>query len=117
MHSTMRIAALALALGAFACASDQQFLANMQGKAIQVATARGQFELNCQNVNATVLSSEVVQPAFQGPVVAGIQRAEYTIGVAGCNERKTFVVVCPEGGDGCFAAGPGNFMGGAPQQF
>jgi hypothetical protein len=35
-----------------------------------------------------------------------IQRAEYTIGVSGCGARKTFIVICPEESDGCFAAGP-----------
>jgi hypothetical protein len=39
-----------------------------------------------------------------------IQRAEYTVGVSGCGVRKTFVVICPEEGDGCFAAGPGRFL-------
>jgi hypothetical protein len=41
--------------------------------------------------------------------VHGIPRAEYTIGVAGCGQRKVFLVSCPWGGDGCFAAGPGRF--------
>ena len=43
---------------------------------------------------------------------AGLRRAgEYTVGgVAGCGQRTTFVVICPEGGDGCFAAGPGRFI-------
>jgi hypothetical protein len=46
----------------------------------------------------------------------GVERAEYTIGVSGCGERKTFVVLCPEGGDGCFAAGPGGFLKGEANQ-
>jgi len=41
--------------------------------------------------------------------VSGIQRAEYTIGVKGCDKRETYVVICPEGGEGCYAAGPGAF--------
>jgi hypothetical protein len=32
------------------------------------------------------------------------QRAEYTIGVAGCNQRRTYLVICAEGG-GCVAGG------------
>ena len=28
---------------------------------------------------------------------------------AGCGRRETFVVICPQYGDGCFAAGPGRF--------
>jgi hypothetical protein len=91
------------------CASQQQFLASRQTMAMQTAATRGQFELNCQQATPTLLSQEVVQPALQGPWVNGIQRAEYTIGVEGCGQRKTFVVICPEGGEGCFAAGPGPF--------
>jgi hypothetical protein len=37
--------------------------------------------------------------ANQGP-----ERAQYTIGVTGCDQRKTFVVLCAQGSDGCFAA-------------
>ena len=89
-----------------ACATDQQVLQSKQEMAIDAATRRGQFEMNCPNVTATVLSDEMTQPALQGPVVAGVPRALYTIGVAGCNQRKTFAVICPEGGTGCFAADP-----------
>jgi hypothetical protein len=77
--------------------------------AVQTATSRGQFELNCPDASGTILSKEVVQPALQGPLVAGLQRAEFTVGVTGCGKRTTFVVVCPDEGDGCFAAGPGRF--------
>jgi len=76
---------------------------------MQTAVARGQFEMNCPSATGTLISQEVVQPALQGPWVAGIQRAEYTVGVAGCGQRTTFIVVCPKGGEGCFAAGPGPF--------
>jgi hypothetical protein len=99
------------ALGVSACVSQAQFLDNMQPMAMQNAEVRGRFELNCPAATATVLSREVVQPVLQGPFIGpGIQRAEYTIGIAGCGARKTFVVICPEEGDGCFAAGPGRFM-------
>lgn len=95
-----------LAVAFAACATQQQMLANKQAMAIQTATTRAQFEMNCQNVNATVLSSEMTQPALEGPWVMGVERAEYTVGVAGCGQRKTFVVICAEGGNGCFAANP-----------
>jgi len=105
------MAVLALTLAASGCVSQAQFLNNMQPAAIQNAEARGRFELNCPNATATVLSREVVQPVLEGPFVGGgLQRAEYTVGVAGCGARKTFVVICPEEGDGCFAAGPGRFI-------
>ena len=100
-----------LALG---CATQQQFLDQHQAMAMQTAVSRGQFEMNCPSATGVVISREVVEPALQatGPFLGGVQgipRAEYTIGVEGCNARKTFVVICPEGGGGCFAAGPGPF--------
>ena len=104
-----RACAAVVGLIGIGCVTDTQLLQNNQAAAIQTAESRGRFELNCPDATATVLSQEVVQPAMEGPWVQGIPRAEYTIGVAGCNERKTFVVICPEGGDGCFATGPGRF--------
>ena len=105
---TTLIAACALA----GCVSQAQFLDSKQGMALQTAMSRGQFELNCQALTPTVISREVVQPALQGPWVNGIQRAEFTIGVSGCDKRKVFIVICPDGGEGCFAAGPGRFHEG-----
>lgn len=102
--------ATAIVLAASGCATQKEFLASRQAAAMQTAVSRGKFELNCPQATGTMLSQEVVQPALQGPWVDGIQRAEYTIGVDGCGERKTFVVICPEGGEGCFAAGPGPFL-------
>ena len=102
------IAALAVA----GCASQPQFLDDYQFQATQAALSRAKFEMDCQDVTPTIISREVVQPALQGPYVGGIQRAEYTIGVSGCKKRSTFVVICPQGGDGCFAAGPGHFYDG-----
>jgi hypothetical protein len=91
------------------CVSQTQFLDNKQEMAIQNATNRAQFELNCQETQATVISREVVQPLLQGPFMNGIQRAEFTIGIRGCGKKAMFVVICPDGGEGCFAAGPGGF--------
>lgn len=100
---------LAAALAATACLTQQQLLDDNQAMAMQTAVNRGKFEMNCQDATGIVISREVVQPALNGPFVEGVQRAEYTIGVSGCGDRKTFVVICPEGGGGCFAAGPGPF--------
>ncbi len=91
------------------CASQSQFLDNKQGMAMQTALGRGQFDLNCQQATPVLISREVVQPALQGPFVNGIQRAEYTIGVEGCGKRHSYIVICPDGGTGCYAAGPGAF--------
>jgi hypothetical protein len=98
---TVVVAALATAYG---CATQQQMLASKQSMAMQTAASRGQFEMNCPQATPIVLSQEMTQPAIQGPWVGGIERAEYTIGVEGCGERKTYVVICPEGGASCFAA-------------
>jgi hypothetical protein len=91
------------------CASQAQLLNQTQGMAIQTALSRGKFEMSCPEATAVVISQEVVQPALQGPWVGGIQRYEYTIGVSGCGQKKAYIVICPEGGTGCFAAGPGRF--------
>jgi hypothetical protein len=99
-----------VALTGAGCVTQTQFLADKQAMAVQTAVSRGQFELNCPTATGTILSKEVVQPALQGPWVGGIQRAEFTVGVSGCEKRTTFIVICPEGGEGCFAAGPGKFL-------
>ncbi len=112
VRRTTALAGLVSALFAMACQTQAQFLTSKQDAALQTAERRGQFELNCPDAKAEVLSSEVVQPALQGPVVAGIQRAEFTIGVVGCGQRTTYVVACPEGGEGCFAMDSGAFRRG-----
>ena len=101
--------ALMAAMAVVGCATQGQFLDSKQTMAMQTAVSRGQFEMNCPEATPTLISREVIQPTLQSPWVNGIQRAEYTIGVSGCGQRTTFVVVCPEGGEGCFGAGPGKF--------
>ena len=98
--------AFVLAVIAMGCATQSQMLAQKQDGAIQTALTRGRFELNCPSATATVLSSDFIQPAVQGPWVSGLERAEYTVGVAGCNQRATYVVLCQVGTDTCFAADP-----------
>ena len=46
-----------------------------------------------------------MNPRFAPP-----QRAEYTVGVEGCGKRVTYLVVCAEGGNGCFASGTQNVI-------
>jgi hypothetical protein len=109
MFKTYLFSVLMAALAGAGCATQSQFLDSKQAMAMQTAVSRGQFEMNCPEAAPTPISREVIQPALQGPFVNGIQRAEYTIGVSGCGKRTTFVVICPEGGEGCFGAGPGRF--------
>ena len=88
------------------CASQQQVLNQKQGSATNTALERAKFEMNCPSANATVLSQDFIQPAIQGPWVAGLQRVEYTVGVEGCNQRKVYIILCQVGSDTCFAASP-----------
>ena len=88
------------------CATQSQMLATKQPTAVETALQRGRFDLNCPAATATVLSQDYIQPAFEGPWVGGMNRVEYTVGVAGCNQRTTYVVICQEGTDTCFAANP-----------
>jgi hypothetical protein len=85
------------------CTSQAQFLASKQATAIQAAVSRGQFELNCPSATGQVLSQEVTQPAIQGPYLGGEERGLFTIGVAGCGQRRVYQVFCPVGGDSCTA--------------
>ena len=104
---TARTRSLAIACLLLAgCMAQQQQLAQRQLNAEQVALQRAQFDMNCPSATATVLSSDYIQPAIQGPFVAGLTRLEYTIGVEGCGQRTTVVVMCQEGTETCFAANP-----------
>lgn len=107
MTRTARLWTLGAAvLIATGCASQQQQLASRQDEAVQNALQRGRFDLNCPAATATVLSQDYIQPAIQGPWVSGLTRVEYTVGVAGCNQRTTYIVICQEGTETCFAANP-----------
>lgn len=92
------------------CQSQQQMVDEMQADATQVAKQRGKFELGCPTATATVLSKEMIQSEIMNPRWAPPQRAEYTVGVAGCDKRATYMVVCAEGGTGCVAAGAQNVI-------
>jgi len=102
--ATLACAALA------GCASNQQVVDSMQPEAMHTAQRRAAFELNCPNATAEVLSRDMVQSPIMNPRFAPPQRIEYTIGVAGCGQRATYLVICTEGGYGCFAAGTRNVV-------
>jgi hypothetical protein len=83
------------------CQTQQQMIQSQRAMAIQTALNRAQFEMNCPMARGTVLSTNIIQPVFNGPLVQGTYRTEFTIGVRGCGQRKTYIVVCPQGGTGC----------------
>ena len=95
----MRSIALAVlvACAATGCMSQQQQLAEKQPTAVATALQRARFDLNCPTATGTVLSSDFIQPALQGPWVEGMTRVEYTIGVEGCGQRTTYIVIRQEG--------------------
>ena len=93
------IALAASTIGLSACQTDAQVLASEQALATQTALRRGQFELSCPEATASMLSSAMLQPVAW----RGTERAEYTIGVAGCGKQKTYVVVCPLDSNACYA--------------
>jgi hypothetical protein len=74
------------------CASQQQFLNQIEPTALSAAQNRAQFELNCPSVTTSILSRKMIQPVWVG----GIERAEYTIGVSGCGQRSVYMAVCPD---------------------
>ena len=103
MSKSFTIFALITLLVLTGCMTQADFLASKQPTAIQAAVSRGQFELNCPNATGQVLSQEMTQPAIQGPYMGGEERGLFTIGVAGCNQRRVYQVFCPVGGDSCTA--------------
>lgn len=109
MKEMQRIAlALAAAAALAGCASGPPFIDQAQPEAVHMAERRGQFEMNCPQVTSDVVSRETLQPLVQTFRYSGPERAEYTIGVAGCGKRVLYVVICPDNGSGCFAGGARN---------
>ena len=98
-----RMFSLAFAVLAVAgCASGPPFIEAAQPQAIQTAQRRAQFEWNCAQATGQVLSQEMMTSPLQYTRFAPPDRAEYTVGVAGCGQRQTYLVVCTDGG-GCIA--------------
>ena len=106
MKTSVLSAAALLATPAVAgCAtSPAQILDSMQPTAVNTDLWRGRFELNCPGAQPALLSRELMQPAIETFRFQGIQRGSFTIGISGCGQRKTYQIICPEGGDGCFSA-------------
>jgi hypothetical protein len=105
VNTRTSIAAILAALAALGCQTTAQIMDSLQPQALSVATRRGQFEMNCPAATGQLISREEVQPVIMNPRFGGVVRAEYTVGVAGCGQRATYLVICPEDGSGCFAAG------------
>ncbi len=109
MKTSVWLALSALALAG--CASGPPFIDQIQPEAVNMAVRRGQFELNCPSATGQVLSRETLQPVVQTFRYSGPERAEYTVGVEGCGQRATYIVICPDNGSMNCYAGAGR-MGG-----
>jgi hypothetical protein len=95
---------LALTSAAIAACSTTPLTTTKQPMALDFAVKRARFEMNCPEAAGSVLSSETIQPPNVGVRFSGPERAQFTIGVSGCDKRETLVVICADGADGCFAA-------------
>ena len=102
--------AIVAAIVAAGCQTQAQVVDSMEPDAVHVAQRRGAFEMNCPAATASVLSKEMIQSPAMNPRFAPPQRAEYTVGVSGCGQRATYMVVCADGGTGCVAAGSRNVI-------
>jgi hypothetical protein len=100
MLKALPIAAMVVVSG---CASVPLTTAK-EPMALDTALKRARFDMSCPAATGTVLSKQTIEPAVRNVRYAGPERAEFTIGVEGCGKRQTLVVICAEGGDGCFAA-------------
>jgi hypothetical protein len=103
MNARGTVLTVVAALIAAGCASGPPFIEAAQPAALQTAQRRAQFEWNCPAATAQVLSQEMVTSPLQYTRFAPPERAEYTVGVAGCGQRHTYLVICTDGG-GCIAA-------------
>ena len=89
------------------CAPGPPFADLAQPEATGIAVRRGEFELDCTAASGQVISRETLQPVVQTFRYSGPDRAEFTVGVVGCGERATYVVICPDNGSGSCFAGAG----------
>lgn len=91
------------------CASGPPFIDQIQPEAINMAVRRGQFEMSCPAASGEMISRETLQPLVQTFRYTGPERAEFTIGVSGCGQKATYIVICPDNGSmSCFAGGARN---------
>jgi hypothetical protein len=99
-----KILSIGAVIAVAACATTP-LTTTKQPMALEFALKRARFEMNCPTATASVLSSETIQPpAALGPRFQGPERAQFTVGVTGCGQRQSLVVICADGSDGCFAA-------------
>jgi hypothetical protein len=112
MSRTTSVAAFATAAVAAVagCTSTAEYMQKLEPQAVETAVNRGKFEMNCPAATRSILSKDMLQPAVQGIRFSGPERAEYTVGVSGCGQRATYLVICPLDQSGCWSAGSRNVI-------
>ena len=110
MTNVSKIFVIIAAIVSAGCQTQAQLVDSMEPDAVHVAQRRGAFEMNCPAATASMLSKEMIQSPIMNPRFAPPQRAEYTVGVSGCGQRSTYMVVCADGGTGCMAVGSRNVI-------
>jgi hypothetical protein len=88
---TRWISTVLIAAASLGCQTTDAYLDANQQAALAAANSRGRFELNCQEIQSQVLSRKIIDPA---PMMGGMWRAEYTIGVRGCGRQVVYITVC-----------------------
>jgi len=106
MTKLLQIGGISLALLA-GCATTTDVLNQTQTAAVTTALKRARFEMACPAATGSVLSRKAIDPAIQMTRfgMGGPERYEYTVGVEGCGQRQTAVVICTEGPSDCFSTG------------
>lgn len=111
MRTSLAICAMLGFTTLTACTTTAEYMQQLEPQAVQVAVNRGKFEMSCESATGQVISKDMLQPVFQGFYArGGPERAEYTIGVAGCGQRATYLVICPLNQSGCWSAGARNVI-------
>ena len=87
LAAAARVRNPALVLLFLAAAGCVNILTQNAPSALQTAESRARFELNCPNIQASILSQKIVQ----GWRCEG---TEYTIGVRGCGRESVYVTYC-----------------------
>ena len=109
LKAIVALSIMIFAVAAAGCQSTAQFLDSRQPLALQNAADKGRYELGCQKTTEALVSRKISEPSPRTDWMSGVRRAEYTIDVEGCSRKLTYLVICPQEGEGCFATSPGTF--------
>jgi hypothetical protein len=112
---SIALSALTISAMLFGCAS-QPLDEALQPSAVKVAQQRGATELGCPAATTEVIRQRIIEEAqTTGWGSESPNRAEYVVGVSGCDKRTTYLVACNKFHSAC-EAGPMPTPKGAPRQ-